>query len=346
MEANPVSKDIHDPVTRARFAAIHIKGLCQVWELCSYIHCCRLGCQEGLGAKIIDVPPVYVGIWGITSAHQRPDRVAHVCRFFASYLVSRGTRYLWNSFSSNLRSTDVGVGQGSALSPVLSALYLAPVIWLFEWQAVHVGCNVLSYIDDSTLIQRKMLEDNLPPLHEAYKIMFSLFDVFGLVMEHNKSKLFHFTCQQDDANPLTVLDFEPFTAASPLKPKTFWRYLGFYFDWTLSFREHIRYYSTKAISTVRTMGMLGNLLQGLTPKQKRILYWACIVPIAMCRFCLWYNDFAKCKGHLQSLTKMQRCAALWIIGAFRTSPTGGCKALAGLIPIHLHLRKLASQAMY
>jgi len=38
---------------------------------------------------------------------------------------------------------------------------------------------------------------------------------------------------------------------------------------------------------------------------------------------------------------MQCKAALWILGAFRTSPTGGIEALAGLIPIHLHLKKLA-----
>ncbi|KAJ3570517.1 hypothetical protein NP233_g4354 [Leucocoprinus birnbaumii] len=265
----------------------------------------------------------------------------HVCWFFASYLVGRGMRYLWNLFSSSdFRPTDMNVSQGSALSPVLSALYLVLVIQLFKRRAAHVGCDILSYVDDGTLIvQCKMLEDNLPPLCEAYKIMFNLFDVFGLVMEHSKSKLFHFTCQHDDANPPIVLDFEPFTAASPLKPKTFWRYLGFYFDRTLSFREHVQYYSTKAISTIHAMRMLDNSLRGLTPKQKRILYQACIVPIATYGFHLWYNDFAKCKGHLQSLTKMQHRAALWIIGAFRMSPTGRCEALAGLIPVHLHLRK-------
>jgi len=41
---------------------------------------------------------------------------------------------------------------------------------------------------------------------------------------------------------------------------------------------------------------------------------------------------------------MQRKAALWITAAFRTSPTGGTEALAGLIPVHLHLRKLADRA--
>ena len=47
------------------------------------------------------------------------------------------------------------------------------------------------------------------------------------------------------------------------------------------------------------------------------------------------------KAQVSLLATMQRKAALWILGAFRTSPTGGIEALAGLIPIHLHLKKLA-----
>ena len=37
---------------------------------------------------------------------------------------------------------------------------------------------------------------------------------------------------------------------------------------------------------------------------------------------------------------MQCRAALWITGAFQTSPSKGIKAIAGLIPITLHLHKL------
>jgi len=40
---------------------------------------------------------------------------------------------------------------------------------------------------------------------------------------------------------------------------------------------------------------------------------------------------------------MQCKAAFWILGAFRTSSTGGIEALAGLIPIHLYLKKLAKR---
>jgi len=40
---------------------------------------------------------------------------------------------------------------------------------------------------------------------------------------------------------------------------------------------------------------------------------------------------------------MQRQAALWITSAFRTLPSEGIKAIAGLIPIILYLWKLNSR---
>jgi len=37
---------------------------------------------------------------------------------------------------------------------------------------------------------------------------------------------------------------------------------------------------------------------------------------------------------------MQRRVALWITGAFHTSPTMGVEAIAGLVLINLHFKKL------
>ena len=43
-----------------------------------------------------------------------------VSKFFDNYLIEQQTKYVWNNFSSHLFSVDVGVDQGSALSPILS----------------------------------------------------------------------------------------------------------------------------------------------------------------------------------------------------------------------------------
>jgi len=85
---------------------------------------------------------------------------------------------------------------------------------------------------------------------------------FGLVMEHDKSEIFHFSKAHNDSNP--ELDLS--AIGTPiLKPKTYWRYLGFYFNSRLSFKKHVWFYSTKALTTIKAMGMLGNFTWGLLP---------------------------------------------------------------------------------
>jgi hypothetical protein len=50
------------------------------------------------------------------------------------------------------------------------------------------------------------------------------------------------------------------------------------------------------------------------------------------------------KRPLDLLRKMQRRACLWITGAFKTSPMGAAETLAGVPPIHLHVKKLVERS--
>jgi len=58
------------------------------------------------------------------------------------------------------------------------------------------------------------------------------------------------------------------------------------------------------------------------------------------RFNLWFFKSTLIVKNINELKKMQHKAALWITGAFRTSPFDGIEAIAGLIPITLHMCKL------
>jgi len=55
-----------------------------------------------------------------------------ILTFFKNYLVERKTKYLWNDFISPLFNVNVGISQGSALSLILSALYLFLVFFLLK----------------------------------------------------------------------------------------------------------------------------------------------------------------------------------------------------------------------
>jgi len=49
---------------------------------------------------------------------------------------------------------DVGVGQDSSLSPILSTLYLAPILYILEkhLKILKIPISILSFIDNGLLI--------------------------------------------------------------------------------------------------------------------------------------------------------------------------------------------------
>ena len=160
----------------------------------------------------------------------------------------------------------------------------------------------------------------------------------GLVVEHGKTDIFHFSRSYRAFNPPSL---NLSSLGGPvLLPKETWRYLGFIFNYKLTFRSHIDFYANKAISTIKCMKLLGNLLRGINLLQKRRLYRCCALPIVLYGFPLWYYNKAPTYYHLNILWKIQQRVALWISGAFQTSPMLGIKAILEQVPIHLHLKKI------
>ena len=189
-----------------------------------------------------------------------------VTNFFANYLIQRSMKYLWNNLSSPMFDVNVGVGQGSALSPILSTLYLSSFLYILEnrFKNLKIPTSILSFVDDGLfIVQNKSFNISNSHLFCSYNILSKLLDSFGLVIEHSKTEIFHFSRSQDIYNP-SPLDISPL-GGPILCPKNTWKYLGFIFDWKLSFHKHIDHYANKAISTVKCMKLLGNLSQRISP---------------------------------------------------------------------------------
>jgi len=190
-----------------------------------------------------------------------------VSQFFNNYIVGRKTKYLWNNSFSYYFDIHVGIRQGSALFPTLSAFYLSLIFYVFEKKSL--------YISNSNLFCN-------------YRIMSCLLKQFGLVIEHRKTKVFHFSRYQGIFNPFLLDLF--FIEGLVLCSKESWRYLGFIFDRRLSFHQHIDFYTNKNISTVKSMKILGNLSRSLIPSQKYLLYRLYALLIILYRFLLWFYN--------------------------------------------------------
>ena len=281
----------------------------------------------------------------LTHILDKADFDPKVTSFFANYLVSRRTKYIWNKFFSPYFDVNVGVGQGSALSPILSSLYLSPFLYILEnrLKSLRILVSILSFVDDGLIIaQNKSLDISNSHLFCSYNVFTKLLDSFRLVIEHSKTEIFHFSWSQGVFNP-PPLNLSPI-GGPILQSKDLWRYLGFIFDRKLLFHKHINFYANKAISTVKYMKLLENSSRGINPIQKRLLYRCCILPIALYGFQLWYYNKAPLLYYTKTLNKMQRRAAIWILGAFKTSPSAGIEAITGIIPIKFHLQKIAKRS--
>ena len=77
-----------------------------------------------------------------------------VSMFFVNYLVQRKTNYLWNNLQSSDFEVNIGIGQGSMLSPILLALYLILFLHILEkWlKNLKIPISMLSFVNDGLII--------------------------------------------------------------------------------------------------------------------------------------------------------------------------------------------------
>jgi len=142
---------------------------------------------------------------------------------------------------------------------------------------------MLLFINDGLFISLdKNFEKSNFNLICSYSFITSLFKQFGLAIEHNRSEVFHFSRFTKNFD-LSPLDLESLGGLI-LWLKNKWRYLTFIFDRKLFFCQHIHFYFNKAISTIKSMKMLGNFTRGLLPYHKHFLYRICIMSIILYGF--------------------------------------------------------------
>ena len=116
----------------------------------------------------------------------------YITSFFANYLVDRKTNYLWNNFISPIFNVNLGVGQGFAFSPILSALYFLLFIYILENCLKNLKnlVSIISFINNRLFISQNNSFDisNSCP----YYILTNLLEKFGLVVKYSKTKNFYF----------------------------------------------------------------------------------------------------------------------------------------------------------
>ena len=146
-----------------------------------------------------------------------------------------------------------------------------------------IPVSIILFIDNRFFVSpRKELQKSNISLFCNYNIIFSLFNQFGLVIEYNKSEILYFSRLIRNYNS-SPLDLRPLKG-SLFKPKNTWKYLKLFFEKKLSFYQHIYYYTNKALCMIKDMKMLGNLIRGISPTHKQLLYKIYVFLITLYKF--------------------------------------------------------------
>ena len=127
--------------------------------------------------------------------------------FFRNYLVGRKTKYIWNDFISPLFDINISVGQGSALSPILSVLYLSLIFHSLEkcLKILKISISMISFIEDGLFIsQNKSISHSNTNLFCSYNVISSILLKYSLIIEYKKTNVFHFTRFHGTFNPSSL----------------------------------------------------------------------------------------------------------------------------------------------
>ena len=194
--------------------------------------------------------------WLLTLIMKKVGFDNYIASFFANYLVDRKTNYLWNNFISSIFNVNIGVGQGFAFSPILSALYFLLFIYILEncLKNLKIPVSIIFFIDNGLFIS----QNNSFNISNSrlYYVLTNLLEKFGLVVKHSKTEIFYFNRSYGTFN-LPPLDLS-LLRGNILWPNDSWKYLRFIFNRKLTFHQHINFYVNKLISTIKCIKILGN----------------------------------------------------------------------------------------
>ena len=160
---------------------------------------------------------------------------------------------------SPIFNVNVGVGQSSVLSSILSVLYLSLFIYILEncLKSLKIPVSIISFVGNGLFIsQSNSFDISNSQLYYSYNVLTNLLEKFSLVVEYSKTEIFHFNRSYSSFNP-PHLDLSPL-GGNILWLNETWKYLRFIFNRKLMFHQHVDFYMNKSISTVKCMKILGN----------------------------------------------------------------------------------------
>jgi len=124
--------------------------------------------------------------------------------FFKNYLVDRKTKYFWDSFSFSFCNIDISISQRSTLFFILLALYFSLIFHILEKHLKNLKIPILTLDDSLFISQHRSISVSNINLYYSYNVISTFLTKFKLIIEHEKTKVFHFSRLHGVFNPSSL----------------------------------------------------------------------------------------------------------------------------------------------
>jgi ribonuclease HI len=238
----------------------------------------------------------------------------NLVEWVSSFLSNRTAQLVIDGFTCPLRDISAGLPQGSPLSPVLFIIYLQPL--LKEIDSLLLDGINLSFVDDiGIVVKGENVEEVTKRLEEIGTQIVNLGNQYQISFDEEKTEAILFTKKQKELQKIRDLQIQlPNYTCRFQKEATRW--LGYWLDSKLSFREHFQTRYQKAEKVLKIIAPLAKL-NGLPSGLVRKIQIAVIQSIALFGSEIWWEGQRNYQEKIQKLLNKQARA---ITGLFRTTP--------------------------
>jgi len=233
------------------------------------------------------------------------------------------------------------VNQGTAQGGVLSALF-----WVLVVDSLLTGLNrkhffAQGYSDDITIVLKGIdLGVLCDRMKSALHVVQDWCTKSGMTVNPGKTELMIFT------KKYKVTGFKPVKlCGKELQLANQVKYLGVILDSKLTWTAHIEHKCKKASNVFyQCRGAMGKTW-GVSPKVAHWIFTAVVRPMLTYGALVWWQGVLLSTME-KKLVRVQRLACLGITGAMCTTPTAAMEIIVGVMPIVVHIQKLAMGTAY
>src|SRR5271156_5828740 len=248
-----------------------------------------------------------------------------IIRWVNSFLTGRKVQLVIDGYTCPARDTEIGVPQGSPISPILFIIYLSG---FFDIVETKIPVTTLSFSDDIGIIAiGGSVREITRTLEQAGQEAIDWGLQNSVSFEVDKTEAVLFTKKRKLAKQVSQARIR-LKNESIHYNKDATRWLGVWLDSGLSFKTHYQTRLQKAKAAENRLRSISGT-HGLSPGLVRRVQIAAVQSVALYGAEIWWQGQKKWAEDLQRLINRQARA---ITGALRTSPIGPLIKEASLTP--------------